>query len=210
MSRKLVAAVLGVALSSPAAHAQEHMFRTWFEAPESVMAGETFQVWLWATYEIDGLTVPPDEHVSTYLYSVYGSVEIAGDLPAFASISPILDGLYRLISGTPDGSWLHDFVVLQAEGLPGAYVAYSNPLAMAMFEVTTAASSRGDLEVHLRPPSDLGVPYVGWWDGPTSDWIATNDPGVGLFAESITVRVIPAPAPLGLLVLAPLASRRKR
>lgn len=207
---QLAALAVAPVLAPSLAQAQEHMFRTWFEAPDTVLAGETFQVWLWATYEVDGQTVPPDEHVSTYLYGVYGSVEIAGDLPVFASISPILDGLYRLDSGTSDGAWLHEFVVFQTEEVPGFYVDFCNPLAMAMFEVTTTASTHGDLEIHLRPPSNLGVPYVGWWDGPTSDWIATNDPGVGLFAESITVRVIPAPAALGVLALMGIGAARRR
>ncbi len=214
MARRLIhLAVLGFVLAfvPSGAQAQEHLFRTWFVAPESVEAGETFQVWMWATYEIDGFTVPSLESPSKHLYSVYGSIEVTGDLATFDHISTVLDGLsYHLFPGTPAGSWLRDFAVLQTLGLPGGFVEYANPLAVVMFEIGTTASSRGELEIHFRPPSDLDVPYLDWWDSPSNDWISTIDPGVGLTTESITVRVIPAPAGVAILALGGVASLRRR
>ncbi|GAB4387031.1 MAG: hypothetical protein Kow0022_17910 [Phycisphaerales bacterium] len=207
----LAVLTLAPALMAFGAQAQEQLFRTWFEAPESVMAGETFQVWLWATYELGAVAVPPDENVPAHLYSVYGSIEVTGDLLTFDRISRILGGLpYHLSLGTPDGSWLWDFAVLQSAYIPGGVVEYQNPLAVAMFEVTTTEATHGDLDIYFRPPSILEVPYVDWWEGSTSDWISTIDPGVGLIAESITVRVIPAPASIAILGLATLAARRRR
>lgn len=216
MSRKLVAAVLGVALSSPAAHAQEHMFRTWFEAPESVMAGETFQVWMWATYEIDGVAAIASG--GYYFNTVHASIEVAGALSAFERISPVLDGLaIPWDRGTPDGAWLRDFAMVQVEGVPGSNVEYSNPLPVLMFEVTTAAASRGSLELNLRAPSDVDVPYLAWLDDDPALRAATADWGfvefgiiAGLVAEPFTVRVIPAPSSLALLALAGVAIRRRR
>lgn len=86
--------------------------------------------------------------------------------------------------------------------LPGGRIDFANPLAMVMVEIGTTAFSRGNLEIHLRPPSDVEVPYIDWWDGTIGDWIGPTDPCVGLITESINVRVIPAPATLATLSVA--------
>ncbi len=203
-----VLAAVPVLAPSPA-QAQEHMFRAWFEAPETATAGESFQVWLWATYEVDGVAAPARPEY--YFAEIFGSIQVGGALRAFESISPVLDGLdLRLDSGTPNGPWLRDFLIGQGEGLPGFQVDYRNPLRIIMFEIKTAVSTRGELDVYLRAPSGLDIPSLAWWDGDSNDWIMTTQPGVGLITESITVRVIPAPAGVVLLALGGAASRRHR
>ncbi|MCL4220287.1 MAG: hypothetical protein KJZ65_02845 [Phycisphaerales bacterium] len=105
MLRRLtqIAVLAGVPVVAPAlAQAQEHMFRTWFEAPESVMAGDTFQVWLWAKYEVNGVPILGIE--GRYLNGVYASVETAGSLGSLDHLSPVLAGFYRLSPGTSDGA----------------------------------------------------------------------------------------------------------
>ncbi|GAB4385086.1 MAG: hypothetical protein Kow0022_09700 [Phycisphaerales bacterium] len=211
MTRQLVAAILVLLSAAPLSHAQEHMFRTWFEAPESVMAGETFQVWMWATYEIDGQTVPG---YPGYFWTTHASTEVTGPLDALKSISPVLDGLYLPDPGTPDGNWLRDFIVFQVES-PGFHVDYGNPLRHLMFEITTVPGALGQLELHLRAPSDLDVPFLSWLGdhevATTSYGSSVPDFFAGLQAESFTVRVIPAPASLALLMCAwlPLIRRQR-
>lgn len=210
MSKWLTCVTLSALLPSPGALAQEHVFRTWFDAPETVMAGDMFQVWMWATYEVDGATVPGDPG---YFWTTHASVEVTGSLDAFDSISPILDGLYLPDPGTPDGNWLRDFIVFQVQA-PGFYVDYGNPLRLLMFEITTSPGSLGQLELHLRAPTDLDIPYLSWLGdheiATTSYGSSVPDVFAGLVSEPFTVRVIPAPTSFGLLMLAPFASRRRR
>lgn len=211
---QLTAAALSL-LASSLSQAQEHMFRTWFDAPESVIAGETFQVWMWASYEVDGAPEPSVE--GSYLNGVYASIEVTGSLATLDHLSPILDGFCRLESGRSDGAWLRDFILFQGEGVPGVQVNYSNPLPVAMFDVTTVGGSQGVLDFFLRAPSDMPVPYIDWRDSNSDVVIATVDPGTGdidvladLVTTPISVRVVPAPPTLGLLALAPFAGRRRR
>lgn len=205
-----LAVLAAVPILAPSlAQAQEHMFHAWFEAPETVTAGESFQVWLWVTYEVDGVAAPARPEY--YFAEIFGSIQVGGALQAFESISPVLDGLdLRLDSGTPNGPWLRDFLIGQGEGLPGFEVDYGNPLRIIMFEITTAVSTRGVLDVYLRSPSGLDIPSLAWWDGDNNDWIMTTQPGVGLISEPMSVRVIPAPAGVVVFALASLGVARRR
>ncbi|MBX3321921.1 MAG: hypothetical protein KF757_02910 [Phycisphaeraceae bacterium] len=200
----ILAAFLTFTLPSLAL-AQTREFRAWFEAPQTVVAGETFQVWMWATYEEDG-TPASDGWYS----GVQASIEVSGTLAAFDTISNVRDGLpFRLPPGTPDGPWLRDFLVFQAP-VPGSPFNDSVPLPVLMVEVTTRSSTTGWLHIDLRPASDQNLPWLSWWDDRTSDWINTLDSGVGLMTSTATIRVIPAPASAALLGLAVFSLSRRR
>lgn len=211
--------VYGLLLSASLASAQEHVFRTWFEAPESVMAGETFQVWMWATYEIDGVTAPSHPSLATYIRSVHASIEVSGELSAFESISPLLyDGpLVEADPGTPDGAWLRDFHVFQALGFPGVPVVYQNPMPVLTFNVQAATDATGALALGLQAPSDAGQAFLAWQDDGVGMLVATTTWGsvvpdffAGLQAEPFTVRVIPAPGCMPMVVLAGFIGTRRR
>lgn len=110
-------------------------------------------------------------------------------------------------------------MVFQGEGWPVQPVDYNNPLPVAMFEVTTVGANRGTLEFFLRAPSSMPVPYLVWLDYHEDLVIATADQGTGdvdllagLTTSPISVRVIPAPAGVVILVLGELVrgGRRRR
>lgn len=208
MARHIVlpAAFLTVAIPSFAL-AQDKVFRTWFEAPQTVMAGETFQVWMWGTYKIDGVS----ETVG-HMDSAAGSIEVSGDLDAFTSISQLRNGGMPLTldRGTPDGPWLRDFITGQPYGVPGVIIDERNPLPILMFEIGTTPQTMGLLHVDLRPFADQFVPILSWYyPNEPNPWVITTDPGVSLITTTATIRVIPAPsAYLSLVIL--VAWRRRR
>ncbi len=202
----ILAAFLTAAIPSIAG-AQTREFRTWFEAPQTVMAGETFQVWMWGTYEEHGMPA-----TSGYMNGVGASIEVSGNLGAFASISQVQDGLQLMMNrGTPDGPWLRDFIVGQAD-VPGVTIDDRNPLPILMFEIETRAGTTGLLHVDLRPPTDESVPYLVWYypDVGPDNWPNTTDPDVSLITTTATIRVIPAPASAIMLVFGSLALTRRR
>lgn len=188
--------------------AQTREFRAWFEAPQSVMAGETIQVWMWATYEVDG--VP---ETAGHMDSVVGSIEVFGDLGAFSHISPLRNGLALILDrGTPDGPWLRDFMTVQPYGVPGVIIDERNPLPILMFEIETTPNTTGLLHLDLRPFTDESIPHLSWFY-PFADpfyWVITTDPDVSLIATTATIRVIPAPASVIMLAFGSALTRRRR
>ena len=197
----LIAAIPSLAL------AQARQFRAWFEAPQTVVAGDTFQVWMWATYEENGLPA-----TNGYMNGVGASIEVSGNLGAFASISQLQDGLQLMMNrGTPDGPWLRDFIVGQAD-IPGVTIDDRNPLPILMFEIETRAGAAGLLHMDLRPLTDESVPYLVWYypDVGSDNWPNTNDPGVSLFTTTASIRVIPTPASAAMLAFGSLAFTRRR
>ncbi len=208
MARPIVILATFLTATLPSlALAQDKVFRAWFEAPQVVMAGETVQVWMWATYEVDG--VP---EVDGNMHSVVGSIEVSGDIGAFSNISPLRDGLALILDrGTPDGSWLRDFMTVQPYGVPGVIIDESNPLRILMFEIETTPNTTGHLHLDLRPFTDESIPHLSWFY-PFADpfyWVITTDSDVSLITTTATIRVIPAPSSyLSLVIL--VAWRRRR
>lgn len=204
MTKSLLSCVAALVCLADSARAHDGIFRTWFEAPMTVAAGESASVWLWATYEEGGVPA-----VDGWYSTVQASIEVSGDTGSFASISPILDGLpFRVSAGEPDGLWLRDFSIFQHsnhEPFDGR-----NPLPVAMFEIETVPGQTGILQFDLRAPTGVDVPWLTWWDDRTFDWIQTIDDGVGLEAATGSIRVIPAPPSLGLFVCAGLGVLRRR
>lgn len=193
--RRVRAGLTVVTVLAGAASAQDGIFRTWFEAPETVLAGETFEVEMWASFEGDLLR--PEGWFNGSL----SSFEVAGDLEVFESVSPLTDWLMLLLSaGEPNGNWLRDTWTVQAP-IPGQDVDRRNPLPVLAFNVTTAADHAGTLEIHLRPHSSYAIPYLGWSVTGVDDYVYTTDPHIALIATPAVVRVVPAPAGVALLVL---------
>ncbi len=194
MTRPVVLASFLTAAISSLALAQDKVFRAWFEAPQTVMAGETVQVWMWATYEEDG---QPPSSLQAHIDSAAGSIEVSGDLTAFANISQLREGMYYIFDrGTPDGPWLRDFITGQPVGVPGVIIDERNPLPILMFEIETTPETTGLLHVDLRPFTGQSVPILSWFDplaGPHY-WIITTDPDVSLITTTATIRVIPTPS----------------
>ncbi len=189
------------------AHAQDGTFRTWFETPDTVMAGDTFEVHMWASFEGDLLQ--PEGYFSAAL----ANFEVSGDLDTFEAISPLTFGLTFIFDeGTPDGPWLRDVFTAQHPALPD--VDYSNPILVLGFEVTTLANSIGMLDIDIRPGFDPDMPLLEWsvnGTGTSDDIVRTTDPNIALIATPASVRVVPTPASSLVLALAALgASRRRR
>ncbi len=80
-------------------NAQDGTFRTWLDVPDTVMAGETIEVQVWASFE--GELLRPEG----WFAGLAASFEIAGDLDTFDSVSPLTRWLTLLISeGTPESN----------------------------------------------------------------------------------------------------------
>ena len=188
------------------AHAQDGTFRTWFETPDTVMAGDTFDVRMWASFEGDLL------RPGGYFSAALANFEVSGDLDTFEAISPLTFGLSFIFNeGTPDGPWLRDVFTAQHPALPD--VNFSNPILVLGFEVTTSANSIGTLDVDIRPGFDPDMPLLEWsinGTGTSDDIVRTTDPNIALIATTATVRVVPAPGAAAVLALAGVVTVRRR
>ena len=199
------AAVAGL---SALAEAQDGTFRTWFETPDTVLAGETFEVRMWVSFESD--LFPPHSDGGFTFSDV--SFEVSGDLDAFAEISPLTSGLGGILSfGTPDGPWLRNASTWQ-HPINQLFVS-ANPVTVLVFEVTTAADSIGTLDIDIRPGFfNNDIPLLEWYIGGNDGdiYVNTNDPNIALIATPASVRVIPAPGVGVLLALAGHGALRRR
>ncbi len=203
----VIPAAFLIATTPLLASAQTREFRAWFEAPQTVMAGETVQVWMWATYEVNGVA-----ETAGNMESAVGSIEVSGDLAAFTSISQLRHGMYYIFDrGTPDGPWLRDFITGQPQ-VPGVIVDDRNPLPILMFEIETTPETTGLLHVDLRPYADYPTAILYWYyaDLGSENWPNTLDPGISFFTTPATIRVIPAPASAIMLAFGSFALTRRR
>ena len=181
--------------------AQDGIFRTWFATPETVIAGETFEVEMWASFEGDLL------RPEGWFAGTAASVRVGGDLNSFAFITTLTQSLMFLVSeGTVDGNWLRDLVTGQAP----VDVTFdgSNPIRVLAFEIG-AGTDPGDLTINLEHHSNDPIAYLGWSVDGGDDYVSTLDSNIGLIATPSIVRVIPSPAPLGLLALAGFGALRR-
>ena len=192
---------------SSAAIAQT-FFRTWFDAPETVIAGETFTVDVWA--EVSGDWVG-EGAFSSYLSSSLMSIEVTGDLNAFAGMSTAtIHTNLPLDRGTVDGTMLRDVLAYNTTSLEG-YTS-ENPLRFFSFDITTAVGETGELSL-LHHPSSVSPDLLSWYVDPFvgDDWyLGSADDNSVLTTESFTVRVIPTPAAAALLAFAGLATLRRQ
>ncbi|MCL4222770.1 MAG: hypothetical protein KJZ65_15530 [Phycisphaerales bacterium] len=189
-----------------AAGAQTY-FDLWFEAPESVSAGDMFTVEVWA--EASGLFVNDGQNISLF-HSLLMSVEITGDLHSLASISPAtIHTNFALNTGTPVGNWLVDVMALN---LLDFGFDPDNQMHFFSFDVSTTTMGGGILTFNAHPSST--GPDLLWWhvQPPTGDsfYICSADDNSVLTVEPFTVRVIPAPASLTVLAFAGVVISRRR
>ena len=167
------------------------------------MAGETFEVQMWASFE--GELLRPEG----WFAGASASYEIAGDLETFGSISTLTRSLMFLFQeGTPDANWLRDVFTGQVD-MPGNFDP-GNPLHVLSFDIETTANNTGILDINLRPHSTWGVPLLGWSIDGSDNYAETNDPNIALIATPASVRVIPAPGAGAVLALAGVAALRRR
>ncbi len=180
-------------------NAQDSTFRTWFDVPDTVMAGETFEVQMWASFE--GELLRPEGWFS----GAGVSFEVTGDLDSFASVSTLTRSLMFLLSeGTPDGNRLIDVLTSQVDW-PGGNFDPGNPLHVLSFDIETAANNTGILDINLQPHSDWNTPLLSWSINGGDDYARTIDPNIALIATPASVRVIPAPGSVALLSAAGFA-----
>ena len=203
-TRDLLLSWVVVAGLSTLAEAQDGTFRTWFETPESVVAGESFEVQMWASFEGDLLK--PEG----WFAGVQASFEVTGSVAAFQELSPLTNGLGFIQSpGTPNGTWLFDVSTSQAPG-GTEFFDDSNPLPVLTFDVVTSANSTGILNIAIQPGFGHNLPLLGWTVDGIDDFIYTDDPNIALIATPTSVHVIPAPGAAALLALAGFGTKRRR
>lgn len=200
---RLIPAVLLCGAALPAA-AQDGTFRTWFEAPATVLPGEVFEVEMWASFEGDLL------RPEGWFAGAVGSIRAGGDEDSFAFITTLTESMMLLFSdGAVDGNWLRDFETGQSGGIPGEDLDFSNPMRILAFEIG-AGDLPGGLTINLENHSDDPLAVLGWSVDGRDDYVSTLDPNIALIATPSIVRVIPAPSSLGLLACAGLGVVRRR
>ncbi len=148
---------------------------------------------------------------SSYFSSSLMSIEVTGDLNAFAGMSTAtIHTNLPLDRGTVDGTMLRDVLAYNTTSLEG-YTS-ENPLRFFSFDITTAVGETGELSL-LHHPSSVSPDLLSWYVDPFvgDDWyIGSADDNSVLTTESFTVRVIPTPAAAALLAFAGLATLRRQ
>lgn len=199
-------------LSSLLIHAPafaQTFFRTWFDAPETVVAGDTFTVDVWA--ETSGEWVGEGDF-SSYFHGFLMSAEVLGNLETFSSISEAsIYFSYPLSPGTPEGPRLNDVMAFNLFGF-GFNGTMDNPARLFSFDVSTVSGTTGEL-ILLHQPSSVSPDLLRWYIDPFvgDDWyLGSADDNSVLTTESFTVRVIPTPAAAALLAFAGLGTLRRQ
>lgn len=177
------------------------VFNIWVDAPAEVMAGETFTASVWA--EVSGSILDSSDG---------GFQGLSADLLAsgihvqFSTASfPFMNTPFDF--GTPDFNALRSIVAGNFPYFLG--FAGHNPLRLFDVEVTTDQDAFGPLELTVLPAGSSSL--LSWWlDHGDLTYILDTDPGSSRIITPATVNVIPAPASLGLLVLAGVGAARRR
>jgi hypothetical protein len=184
-------------------------FRTWFDAPSAVIAGESFAVDVWA--ETSGDWVGEGEF-SSFFSAFLMSIEVSGDLETFDSITEAsINFNFAFSIGTPNDSWLLDVIGFNIFG-PIEGGTMDNPVRLFSFDVSTVLGETGELNL-LHQPSSVSPDLLRWYVDPFvgDDWyIGSADDNSVLNAEPFTVRVVPASATSILFALAGLGAARRR
>ena len=207
-STKCVVFLFASLLTQTHADAQT-FFHTWFDAPATVIAGETFAVDVWA--ETSGDWVGEGEFAS-FFSAFLMSIEVSGDLETFDSITEAsINFNFAFSTGTPIDSWLLDVIGFNIFG-PIEGGTMDNPVRLFSFDVSTVLGETGELNL-LHHPSSVSPDLLRWYVDPFvgDDWyIGSADDNSVLTAEPFTVRVIPTPAAAALLAFASLATLRRQ
>lgn len=196
------------ALAMLAAHAagQTHQFTIWAEAPETVLAGETFTVEFWGAVDspvfVQGESTMAGFHIDAI---GSGSVESVG----YADIEPWAEQFAG--GGTIEGAslvgvtggWGYSVIA------PPLIFNFDNPIRLFTFEVTAGES--GSITYtpgHPHPAGGLAF-YPIYTNG--ASITAPNDPNTSLALIGATTRIVPAPTSIMLVGtgLLSLGSRRR-
>jgi hypothetical protein len=201
--KTILTSAVTIAFVATTSYAQDGTFRSWFDVPDTVMAGETFEVQMWASFE--GELLRPEG----WFAGASTSFEITGDLDSFSAVStPTRSLMFLFQEGTPDANWLRDVFTGQVD-MPGDFDP-GNPLHVLSFNIETTANNTGILDINLRPHSTWGVPLLGWSIDDSDNYAETNDPNIALIATPASVRVIPVPGAGMLFALFGIGYARRR
>ncbi|KAA0215207.1 MAG: hypothetical protein DYG94_09535 [Leptolyngbya sp. PLA3] len=179
------------------------VFHLWFEAPSEVQAGSTFTLTAWA--EVTGSILgESDGGFNSFGLDVVGSGLPAAfsnvQMPYFAALAP----------GTPDTNSMREIIGINLPEIGPFYTM--NPIILFNVDVTLNSAETGEIVI---APSQIGWAdfMLAWWvDYVAGTYVTDSDSGSSLIVTPATVRVIPAPAGVVILVLGELVrgGRRKR
>ncbi len=204
---KLACVIVAVAASTAAAQD----FQIWLNAPNSVMAGDTYTIevwggvsggsWVTGTSAIAGFGVDVLNLGGADLIGLLGPTVIAPWAAGFGSNGIIVGADVVETSG---GQLANLF------GFLNPNINMSNPIMLFSIDVTTQVGTTGWITYAPGNPNPNGglSYYVISTDG--ASVIAPNDPGTTLTFAGIETLVIPAPATLVLLALGGLCASRRR
>lgn len=196
------------ALATLAAHAagQTHRFTMWAEAPETVLAGETFTIGFWGSVESPVF--------------VEGTSAMAG-----FGIDAVGQGSVTLVSNVTIQPWAADYGTVggifgpNVQGVSGGQIrniitpplsfSLENPILLFTFDVTAGGSgSITYTPANPNPNGGLSF-YPDYLNG--ASIVGPNDADTSLALIGATTRIVPAPTPLMLVgaSLYTLGSRRR-
>lgn len=204
---KLAWAIVAAAASTAAAQD----FHIWLNAPNSVLAGDTYTIEVWGSVA-GGSWVQGTSAIAGFGIDIL-NVEGAGIISALGPtvISPWAAGFGT--NGTIVGADVIDTSGGQLANLFGFLnpnINMSNPIMLFKFDVTTMFGTSGWITYTPGNPNPNGglSYYVISTDG--ASVIAPNDPGTTLTFAGIETFVVPTPATLALLALGGLFISRRR
>jgi hypothetical protein len=207
-SKTAPAAWLIVLGFSTIATAQDGTFRTWFETPDTVDAGDTFTATLWVTFESNTIDLSEAYFgwIETNVVATSGVDIVTGFSQAY--------GHHMTVGGTPSGDMLIGVIAEQfGPWLFNPFPDIRPSVQAFSFDVSTQPGVFGDIILDLAgPPVFPESPHIGWWlELNDNTNVNVETPGIDLAIETATIRVIPAPGAGLLLAITGLgASRRRR
>lgn len=177
------------------------VFTAWLQAPEVVVAGSdfTFSVWVGAT----GTTIDAENALASFTMDVIAS----GLAAEFTPANLLVPGFSQ---GTPLENALRGVSGFNHPSI--APFSTHNPIRASEASVALPPGGDGVLELTLAQTQDWNF-MIGWWiDYIAGSSVFDTDPGSSLIVIPATVRGIPAPAGVVILVLGELVrgGRRRR
>lgn len=197
--------VLAVSCGLPTSVSLAQSFHLWIDAPDTVAAGDSFNVAVYA--ELSGYEIEPGNAFTSF--NVDQRATAGAHLVERFSEPSIPWGATFVGSIDDDGlSEVVGFQMVDPVLNPSGEINDDNPILLFSYLVTTVEGAFGEILLESRGP-DAGRPRLEYWPYPSSVF-GTLDPGVTLTLRNATVRVIPAPGGLTVVGLALTACRRRR
>jgi len=198
--------VVGLAMIASVAGGQSHRFTIWAEAPETVLAGETFTVEFWGSVESPAF-IEGESTMAGFLCDAIGSGSVASI--DHANIEPWAEQYANggTIAGASllgvTGGWYRSVIA------PPLIFNFDNPIRLFTFEVAAGASGSITYTPGQSHPLGALAFYPSYTNG--ASITAPYDADTSLTLLGATTRIVPAPTPLALVVagLYTLGSRRR-